>query len=131
VAEFFEGPSMEPNEKISTDVKEVASKALAEIKNIQLAGPEDISTEGITDLKVWMRDEIQNSPEPTENIVKIMRALKDTGFAMDDEIASVREKIVDITMLLDQFITNPNDFKVKNPDLTQKLVNFCEKLSSF
>lgn len=146
--DFYEGPPLEPIEKISEDVKPLAKRALEEIENarspkseessvetvtgtnnINLEMPAESSTHALTDLKIWLRDAVQKSPEADENIMKIMYALRDAHFAMDDERVSVREKINDITGLIDQFISNPNNFRQRNRDLTQQLINFCERLS--
>lgn len=127
MSELSEGPPLEPIEKNLSNVTEIASDALGEIKNVY--GPEEISTQALTDLRIWLRDAAQNSPEADENIVKIMYSLRDAHIAMDDEKASVREKINDITEILDQFISNPNKFKVEHDDLVLKLMNFCEILS--
>lgn len=128
MTEFNEGPPLESIEKKSPGIEEIASEAMKEIQNVQLAESGEVSTEALTDLRIWMRNAMAESPNPTNDIVKIMDSSRGI-FAMDDEKASVREKIYDITMLLSDFMSNPNDFRVKNPDLTRKLANFCERLS--
>lgn len=149
--QIAEGPPIEPIEELPSEIsklKDIASRALTEIKSIRLFGPDNKTfvqvendqgskltmpegspIEAVIDLKAWLREEMKNSPKPTENIIQIMRSLRDSGFAMDDEKVSVRMKIYEITQHLDHFISDPNDFKVKYPDLTRKLIKFCEALS--
>jgi len=145
---LIEGAPIEPIEDLPLEISGTASQALEEIKGIQLARsengaiikienengpgltiPEKSSTEAVTNLKAWLREEMKNSPNFDKNVVKIMVCLKNSGFAMEDERVPVREKIYEITQLLDRFISNPNDFRVKYPDLTNKLISFCENLS--
>lgn len=105
--EFYEGRPPKPIEKLPSEVNQIATKATEEIKNIQLAEEKEHSTQAVTDLRVWLRDEFQDENSSDENIEKIINSLEETHFFMPDEtISSVREKILDISKYLDDLLQN-------------------------
>lgn len=117
---------------------EIDERKAPELKNLmpRVNEAEVISTTAVTDLKTWMRQSMEESSEITEEEIQIMKAMREI-FAKDDEKILTDEtskvfvdiRINEVIAIMDDFISNPNGFRVKHPDLTSKLVDFCEKLS--
>lgn len=124
--ESYEGRPLEPMEEIPSDINQIAAESAEVIKNI--APDNDYSTQAITDLRLWLRNEIHNLDSSDENVDKIIESLERTHFFTDDE-STVREKIYEVSKYLDEFITNPVRFKNEHSKLTKKLIALCEALS--
>lgn len=111
---------------VSKDVEVVAANAKDELSNIELSGKQEFSTRRVSNFKHWLEREALQDPS---SAIKLEEALKKAHFLMEDEKASVKEKVVDISMMLDEFITNPTEYKAENPSNFNMLIDLCEALS--
>lgn len=141
-----EGAPQEVLEEVSDNRKDIAARAKDELINIEQSGDKEINitdnndlleklvkvdkkdfnTTAITDFKIWLKTKALQNEKST---IEIEQILHETGFIMGDEKSLTREKVLDITMMLDEFITNPIKYKSENPSNLNMLISLLEACS--